>query len=219
MALSRAKQELLARRLKGERSPLRGWGQRPDTPLPLSFAQQRLWFLDQLEPGSIEYTMPMRVPLGRDLDTGALNKAVDAVVARHEVLRTRLVAGPDGVAHQVIDPPGPVWLPVADVSAEPEPARALERLGAQMIMSPFDLATGPLVRFCLVRLGDQGHVLILTMHHVVFDEWSERVLRQELLALYAASCAGDPDPLPSLAVQYADFALWQRSFLAGEVLE
>ncbi|MPY45031.1 amino acid adenylation domain-containing protein, partial [Streptomyces phyllanthi] len=219
MTLSRARQELLTRRLKGERSPLREWGQRPDAPIPLSFAQQRLWFLDQLEPGSIEYTMPMRVPLGRDLDTGALNKALDAVVARHEVLRTRLVAGPDGVAHQVIDPPGPVWLPVVDVSAEPDPARALERLGAQMIRSPFDLATGPLVRFCLVRLGEPGHVLVLTMHHVVFDEWSERVLRRELLALYSALRAGEPDPLQPLAAQYADFALWQRSFLSGEVLE
>ena len=177
MTLSRARQELLTRRLKGERSPLRGWGRRPDAPIPLSFAQQRLWFLDQLEPGSIEYTMPMRVPLGRDLDTGALNKALDAGVARHVGLRTRLVADQDGVAHQVIDPPAPVWLPVVDVSAEPDPARALERLGAQMIMAPFDLATGPLVRFCLVRLGEPGHVLILTMHHVVFDEWSERVLR------------------------------------------
>ncbi|MFI0479414.1 non-ribosomal peptide synthase/polyketide synthase [Actinomadura sp. 9N215] len=217
--LSRARRELLTRRLRGERSPLQGWGERPDGPIPLSFAQQRLWFLDQLEPGSIEYTMPMRVRLGRDLDAGALTAALDALVARHEVLRTRLVAGQDGVAHQVIDPPGPVSLPVVDVSAAPDPARAAKRLGAQMIMEPFDLAAGPLVRACLFRLGEAGHVLALTMHHVVFDEWSERVLRRELLALYEAMRAGEPDPLPSLPVQYADFAVWQRSWLDGDVLE
>ncbi|MPY39617.1 amino acid adenylation domain-containing protein, partial [Streptomyces phyllanthi] len=190
-----------------------------DQALPLSFAQQRLWFLDQLEPGSAEYNVPMRVPLAADTDVRALGAALDAVVARHEALRTRLVAGPDGTARQVIDPPGPVPLPIADVSAAAEPVRAADRLVALDAVAPFDLAAGPLIRTCLIRLGQAGYVLSLTLHHAAFDEWSGGILRRELSALTAAFRAGKPDPLPPLAVQYADFALWQRAWLTGDVLD
>jgi amino acid adenylation domain-containing protein len=159
------------------------------------------------------------VRLAGDLDVAALQEALGAVVARHEVLRTRLVAGPDGVPCQVIDPPGPFSLPVTDVSGEPDPESAARALVAADAAVPFDLAAGPLLRARLVRVGAGDHVLVLSAHHVVFDEWSEQILRHELSALYEAFLAGQPDPLPPLAVQYADYAVWQRDWLTGEVLD
>ncbi|HEV3291766.1 MAG TPA: condensation domain-containing protein, partial [Streptosporangiaceae bacterium] len=189
-----------------------------DEPLPLSFAQQRLWFIDQLEPGSAEYNAPSPVPLGQ-VDVAALTAALGAVVARHEVLRTRLVAGGDGVPYQAIDPPGPFWLPVADVSGAADPVAAARGLLAADAVAPFDLAAGPLIRAALIRVAAGQHVLALTVHHVVSDEWSGRILRRELFVLYEALRQGKPDRLPPLAVQYADFAIWQRRWLAGEVLE
>ncbi|MFJ2264641.1 non-ribosomal peptide synthase/polyketide synthase [Streptomyces sp. NPDC087844] len=190
-----------------------------DEPLPLSFAQQRLWFLDQLEPGSVEYNLPLYVPWDGDLDIAALGAALDAVVARHEVLRTRLVAGSDGAPYQVIDPVTAFPLPMVDVSDGPDPVRAAERLALADATAPFDLAAGPLIRGTLIRLGEDQHLLALLTHHVVSDEWSAGILRRELSALYEAFRAGEPDPLPPLPVQYADFAAWQRQWLDGEVLE
>ncbi|MFJ9381828.1 amino acid adenylation domain-containing protein, partial [Streptomyces sp. NPDC101455] len=190
-----------------------------DEALPLSFAQQRLWFLDQLEPGSPEYNMSTRVRLTGDVDLAALGAALDAIVARHEVLRTRLVAGADGVAHQVIDPPTGLPLPVVDVSGCARPRDEADRLVGKDGLTPFDLACGPLVRATLVRLTPDEHVLALAMHHVVFDEWSDGILRRELSALYEAFRAGEPNPLEPLAVQYADVAAWQRRWLSGDVLD
>ncbi|MFD2688017.1 amino acid adenylation domain-containing protein, partial [Streptomyces phyllanthi] len=190
-----------------------------DQPLPLSFGQQRLWFIDQLEPGSAEFVMPTRVRFASDVDVAALGAALDTITARHEILRTRLVTGPDGVPHQVIDPPGTVPLPVVDLSAQPDPARTAQRLVDQDTRVPIDLAAGPMLRAVLYRLGETEHMLALTMHHVTFDEWSDQVFRRELSALYEAYRAGEPNPLPPLAVQYADFAVWQRSWLSGEVLD
>ncbi|MFD0634333.1 amino acid adenylation domain-containing protein [Catenulispora yoronensis] len=187
-------------------------------PLPLSFAQQRLWFLDQLEPGSVEYNVPMRLRLTGALDVEALRAALDAVVSRHEVLRTRLVPGPDGVAYQVIDPPAGLALAESDVSGAADPLSAAGGVIAADLATPFDLAAGPLIRGTLLRLGAQEHVLSLCMHHVVSDEWSAGILRRELTVLYEAFRAGAPSPLAPLAVQYADFALWQRDRLTGSVL-
>ncbi|MGH3125630.1 MAG: condensation domain-containing protein, partial [Streptosporangiaceae bacterium] len=187
--------------------------------LPLSFGQQRLWFIDQLEPGSAEYNAPLPVRLGGDVDVAALGAALSAVTARHEVLRTRLVAGPGGVAEQVVDAPSPFALAVADVSGLPDPARAARAVVAADAARPFDLAAGPLLRGVLVRAGAGEHLLALCAHHVVFDEWSGQVLRRELAVLYEAARSGQPDPLAPLPVQYADFAVWQREYLAGEVLE
>ncbi len=192
---------------------------RRDQRLPLSFAQQRLWFLDQLEPGSAAYNAPSPVRLGGDLDVAALGAALGAVVRRHEVLRTRLVAGPDGVPHQVIDPPAPFPLPIADVSVQADPVAAARGLVAADAAAPFDLAAGPLIRAVLIRLAAGEHVLALSMHHVVSDEWSAGIFRRELGVLYAAFGRGEPDPLPPLVVQYADFAVWQRRWLAGDVLD
>ncbi|MEU0032366.1 condensation domain-containing protein, partial [Streptomyces sp. NPDC006335] len=187
--------------------------------LPLSFAQQRLWFLDQLEPGSADYNVPMHLRLDRDIDVAALRAALTAVVARHEVLRTRLVAGSDGVAYQVIDPPGPVPLPVVDVSATVDPVTVTRQLVAAEAAEPFDLTAGPVLRACLIRLGAAGHVLAVSVHHVASDEWSARIFGREMELLYEAFRAGEPDPLPPLEVQYADYAAWQRSWLTGDVLD
>ncbi|MFD3658961.1 condensation domain-containing protein, partial [Streptomyces sp. NPDC058620] len=190
-----------------------------DEPLALSFAQQRLWFLDQMEPGSAEYNVPQPVIWPGGLDIAALGEALSAVVARHEVLRTRLVAGPDGVPHQVIDSPEPFPLVVADVSGDAEPLAAARELMLADAVTPFDLADGPLIRATLIRVRHDEHLLALAMHHVVSDEWSGQILRRELTALYESFRAGEPDPLPPLAVQYADFAVWQREWLTGQVLD
>ncbi|MFE4337463.1 condensation domain-containing protein, partial [Streptomyces sp. NPDC056831] len=190
-----------------------------DERLPLSFAQQRLWFLDQLDPGSVEYNVPMPIRLGGLLDMPALSAALNAIVDRHEVLRTRLVAGDDGVPHQVIDPAAPLPLPMADVSGAEDRGSAVWALMAADAAQPFDLAGGRLIRALLIRLAPDEHVLALSMHHVAFDEWSKRIFHDELLLSYEAFRAGRPNPLPPLAVQYADFAVWQRQWLDGEVLE
>ncbi|MEV7144794.1 condensation domain-containing protein, partial [Streptomyces tauricus] len=216
--LSDAKRELLKRRLKGEQASRREWGPRPDGPIPLSFAQQRLWFLDQLEPSSTEYNLSMRVRWDDALDVAALGAALSGVVARHEVLRTRLVADAEGVPRQVIDAPAPFALPVVDVSADADPRAVVRALAAADAAVPFDLAAGPLIRATLLRLAPTEHVLVIALHHVVFDEWSDQIFHRELMALYEAFKVGDPDPLPPLEAQYADFAVWQRQWLDGEVL-
>src|SRR5712691_3463503 len=190
-----------------------------DRALPLSFAQQRLWFLDQLDPGPSEYYLPLLIWWRGPFDVEVLGAALSGVVARHEVLRTRLVEDADGVACQVVDPPGPFVLSVADVSGDPDLLGAVGRLLAADAVMAFDLAGGPLVRGLLVRLSADRHVVLLAMHHVVSDEWSGRILRREVSALYEALLDGRPDPLPPLAVQYADFAVWQREHLAGAVLD
>ncbi|MFD6291566.1 amino acid adenylation domain-containing protein [Streptomyces sp. NPDC060205] len=190
-----------------------------DHELPLSFAQQRLWFLAQLNPGSTEYNVPLLVRWPGELDIEALTAALGALVERHEILRTRLVPGTDGVAYQVIDEPTPFVLPFADVSGHDDPAAAARKLVNAEVMAPFDLARGPLVRATLIRMSVDEHVLALALHHVAFDEWSVGILRAELAALYEAFRAGESDPLPPLAVQYADFAVWQRQWLTADVVD
>ncbi len=185
-----------------------------DRPLPLSFAQQRLWFLAQLEPDSVEYNAPIIVPWPGPLNVDALSGALTELVERHEVLRTRLVADPDGEPYQVIDPP-PAHVPVSlvDVSAEPDPRAAASRLVSAEARVAIDLATGPLVRASVARISPDEHLVVLAAHHVVSDEWSGRIVRRELPALYAGA------DLPDLPVQYADFAVWQRQWLSGDVLD
>ncbi|EKV29843.1 Long-chain-fatty-acid--CoA ligase [Caenispirillum salinarum AK4] len=180
-------------------------------PPPLSPAQQRLWFLAQLEGPSSTYSMPLALRLKGALDGQALQAALDGLVARHEPLRTRFpeVAG---AAVQVIDPPARLPLPVEDVAEE-----ILDEALAAEAAKPFDLAAGPVIRARLLRLAEDDHVLMLTLHHIVCDGWSLAVMTDEIGALYAAAHAGRTAALPPLAVQYADFAVWQRSWLeSGE---
>ncbi|MCA1682167.1 MAG: condensation domain-containing protein, partial [Actinobacteria bacterium] len=187
-----------------------------DGDLPLSFAQQRLWFLDQFEPDSAEYITPSAVRLRGVLDVEALNAALTGVVARHESLRTTFDSV-DGRGVQVVHEPYEVRVPVLDLSALPEAQREVElgRVLAQETNRPFDLREGPLLRVRLVRLAAQEHALTLMMHHIVTDGWSMGVLVEELSVLYAAALRGEAAKLAVLPVQYADFAVWQRDRLAG----
>ncbi len=183
-----------------------------DPPL-LSFAQQRLWFLDRLLPGDPAYNIPLPVWLAGPLDAAALHRALDGVVARHEALRTTFgMIGSTPV--QIIAPLGTCALPRVDLSALGGRARAeAVRLAEEESLLPFDLGAGPLLRSVLVRLTSGLHLLCLTLHHIVSDGWSMDLLLREVAALYRGR------PLPPLRVQYADFAVWQRRWLSGAVLE
>ncbi|MFL6289705.1 MAG: amino acid adenylation domain-containing protein, partial [Thermoanaerobaculia bacterium] len=183
--------------------------------LPASFAQERLWFLDQLGGEETAYNLPSPLRLRGALSVPALAAALDALADRHESLRTTFSLSPDGAVLQRIAPEAGLPLPVVDGLSD---AEAL-RLAVEDARRPFDLQAGPLLRAALLRLGAEDHVLLLTMHHIVSDGWSMRVLLRELRALYDAFAAGKPAALPPLPVQYADFAVWQRGWLAGETLE
>ncbi|MGZ3459276.1 MAG: condensation domain-containing protein, partial [Archangium sp.] len=186
--------------------------------LPLSFAQQRLWFLEQLEPGSAFYNVPMALRLSGELDVSALQRTFQELMRRHESLRTAFPAEA-GQPAQVIHPPVEVPLAVVDLGAMPEKEREARRLAEEEARAPFDLARGPLFRTRLLRLSEREHVLLLTLHHIISDGWSTGVLVRETAALYEAFAQGRSSPLPELPVQYADYALWQRQWLRGEVLE
>ncbi|NMO13901.1 non-ribosomal peptide synthase/polyketide synthase [Pyxidicoccus fallax] len=186
-------------------------------PLPLSFAQQRLWFLDRLEPGSPFYNMPFILWMDGTLEPGALERALTELVRRHEVLRTTFQEGPA----QVIQPPPRLSLPLVDLSSLPADMRESEarRLAQEDARRPFDLTRGPLLRATLLRIHESRHLLLLNLHHIVSDGWSLDVLVRESAALYAAYREGRTSPLPELPVQYADYAVWQRSWLRDESLE
>ncbi|AUI58295.1 non-ribosomal peptide synthetase [Amycolatopsis sp. BJA-103] len=172
---------------------------------PLSFAQQRLWFLDEFEPGSTEYVSPTALRLRGELDVGALNRALTALVARHESLRTTF-ATVDGRGVQVINPPYAVDVAVTDGDLDTALAAAT---------GPVDLHTGPSLRVALTRLAPGDHVLTLVLHHIVTDGWSSGVLLAELAASYSAFARGAEPSLPPLPAQYADYAVWQRERLRG----
>ncbi|WP_164021876.1 non-ribosomal peptide synthetase, partial [Pyxidicoccus trucidator] len=189
-----------------------------DGVLPLSFAQQRLWFLDQLQPGSPSYNMPTALRLDGMLDVPALERAFSELLRRHEALRTTF-RGEGGTPIQHIAPPAPFHLPLVDLSAREDREAEAQRLAGADALRPFSLATGPLLRASLLRLSEQQHVLLLNMHHVVSDGWSMGVLVGEIGALYQAFSSGQPSPLRELPVQYADFSVWQRSWLQGDALQ
>ena len=186
----------------------------------VSFAQRRLWFLEQLEPGSALYNNPLALRLSGELKKEALERTLTEIVRRHEVLRTTFKTV-DGEPVQVIAGPAPVTLSQVDVSrlevAEQE--AAVQRLAQQEAVEPFDLGRGPLLRVKLLRLGATEHVMLVTMHHIVSDGWSMGVFVNEVAALYRAFSEGEESPLEELEVQYADFALWQREWLQGEALD
>ena len=189
-------------------------------PLPLSFAQERLWFLDRLQPGGAFYNLPVPLRLEGALHRGALHRALGEIVRRHEALRTAFPEV-DGAPVQRVAPFAGLALPVEDLSGLDDGAREAHarRRIREEAERPFDLAAGPLFRARLFRLGEEEHVLMLAMHHVAVDGWSMNVLHRELAALYTAYRDGRESPLPEPAVQYADFAAWQRRQLAGEALE
>jgi amino acid adenylation domain-containing protein len=193
----------------------------PAASSPLSFAQQRLWFLDRLTPGSAAYNVPLAIRLTGRLDPAALQAAFSALAARQAVLRTTLVVV-EGQPAQVVSPPAPLALPLVDGSALPAEAReawARER-AAELVRLPFDLARGPLLRLALLRLAPGEHVLVACLHHAISDGWSLEILRRELAAYYAAASATPAAPvLPELPIQYSDFACWQREWAAAGGLD
>ncbi|RKH32449.1 non-ribosomal peptide synthetase, partial [Corallococcus sicarius] len=216
--------EALAKRLEGvQRTPHQAPPLRPTSregAIPLSFAQQRLWLLDQLQPGDISYNIPAALRLTGHVDVESLRRAFEALVQRHESLRTTLSDAHEEPSQRIQDPS--VWdLPGIDVSSLPESQREEEaqRVAATEARRPFHLATGPLLRTTLVRLGEEEHLLLVTMHHIVSDGWSMGVFVRELAAFYAAFSTGSTPALAPLPVQYADFATWQREWLQGEALE
>ena len=219
--LSDAKLALLESRLRkagvavAETIPRRPGG----GPAPLSHAQQRLWFLDQLEPGGAAYNIAAGIRLSGRLDLAVLERSLNEVVRRHEALRTTFGTS-DGQPVQVVSEELEPWTSVVDLRGLPGAARDLE-VGRQAVDEAargFDLRTGPLLRARVLGLADGDHVVLLTMHHIVSDGWSMGVLIREVSALYQAFAAGAPSPLPEPPLQYPDFAYWQRQWLQGEVL-
>src|SRR6266536_3814225 len=192
-----------------------------DKPLPLSFAQQRLWVLHRMEPNNPLYNIPRAVRLKGDLTTKTLVDSLNEIIRRHESQRTTFATAEDGQPVQVIAEPRTLDVPVTDLSSQPEAEResAAKDIAAKEARTPFDLSKGPLLRATILKLGQQDHVLLLTMHHIVSDAWSAAIFSQELCMLYTAFLEGKPSPLPELAIQYGDYAAWQRNFLKGKVLE
>ncbi|MGE0127969.1 MAG: amino acid adenylation domain-containing protein [Blastocatellales bacterium] len=191
-----------------------------DRELPLSFSQQRLWFFDQLEPNSSAYNIPGAVRLTGRLNTRALEQTFNEIVRRHEVLRA-CFPSVNGRPALVIAEARPISLPSVDLSALPQLQREItaRRLIAEEAVRPFRLDQGPLLRGGLLRLREDDHILLFTMHHIVSDAWSMGALVREVASLYAAFSAGNPSPLPELRIQYADYANWQQEWLRGEVLD
>ena len=215
----RLEERLLIRRAAAPadtRIPQRAAGER----CPLSLAQQRLWFLDQLLPGSAAYNEPIALRLEGVLDVRSLSRTLDEIVTRHEALRT-VFAAAEGEPYQVVQPPRPLDLEPLDLSALESAARetALAEALAETATRSFDLVANWPIRARLIRLGPLDHVLLIVTHHIASDGWSNGVLFTELAALYDAFSTGRPSPLSPLAVQYGDFAVWQRRRLAGGELD
>jgi natural product biosynthesis luciferase-like monooxygenase protein/FkbM family methyltransferase len=192
--------------------------ERPEEPAPLSFGQQQLWFMEQMSPGSAVYNLPAAVRCEGDLQIGVLERCLAEIERRHEALRTRFPVL-DGRPVQVIVPPRSWRLAVRDLTGLPDAEREADRLAAEEARRPFDLTSGHLLRAELLRLAPRRHVLLLTLHHLGSDAWSAGLLIRELAQLYEAFAAGRRSPLPEPAVQYADFAIWQRERLQGGTLD
>jgi arthrofactin-type cyclic lipopeptide synthetase C len=190
-----------------------------DQPLPMSFAQQRLWFLAQMAGGNSAYNIPVGLRLRGHLDVDALQRALARIVARHETLRSRFIRIDDTAQVSIAPVDSGLLLRVEDLRQDLQAELTLQALMAQEASTAFDLQDDSLIRGRLVRLADEHHVLLLTVHHIVADGWSMGVLTAELMALYQAFSQGQPDPLPALTLQYGDYAVWQRGWLSGEVLQ
>ncbi|HKH45887.1 MAG TPA: amino acid adenylation domain-containing protein, partial [Thermoanaerobaculia bacterium] len=210
---------LQGRAFLGDVPPILPVPRSPGDELPLSFSQQRLWFVEQLEPGTLVYNMPWAMRLTGALDPARLRRTLEEVVRRHEALRTTFHGSSRGPVSRVLESQ-PVPLPLISLEGLPESAAEAEvrRLGLAELLRPFDLERGPLLRAILLRLGAREHALIPVMHHIVSDGWSMGVLQREVALLYGAFSRGESSPLPDLPIQYADFAIWQREWMQDEVL-
>lgn len=222
--LSAAQRVALEQRLRGtsagvlaQRIPRRAVSES----VPLSFAQQRLWYLEQLEPGNSAYHTPIALRLTGQLARAALEQSLRAIIQRHEVLRTTF-AVVDTQPVQRIGPALPLGLPVVDLTQLPpvERAAAARQRMVELVQQPFDLQTGPLLHATVLQLGPDEQILLLSLHHIITDGWSIGVLVREVATLYAAYVAGrwSDGLLPELPIQYADYAVWQRGWLQGESL-
>ncbi|HSS48455.1 MAG TPA: amino acid adenylation domain-containing protein, partial [Thermoanaerobaculia bacterium] len=191
-----------------------------DGALPLSFAQERMWFLDRLTEGGALYNVPLAVRLSGALDGAALTAAFGEIARRHEVLRSRFVEQRGRPVLGIAPPSGlsPAWIDLAALPSAERRRVVAHEIAKAEARRPFDLATGPLVRVVVARLEAEEHLLVVTFHHIVADGWSAGVLIRELAALYAAATQDRPSPLPELPIQYADYARWQREWLAGGAL-
>ena len=191
-----------------------------ETDPPLSFAQQRLWFLDQLEPGNPLYNVPCALRIAGVLNVAALERSINEIVRRHEILRTRFTTS-GGQPVQLIAPVLTIPLPTTDLGRLPQSEREAkaESLAAEEAKRSFNLGAGPLLRCHLLRLAQEQHILLLNIHHIASDETSREIVVRELVALYEAFSQGKPSPLPELKTQYADYAAWQRGWLQNESLD
>jgi alpha-ketoglutarate-dependent taurine dioxygenase len=222
-ALSPKKRALFEMRLRQKNLQIKKSTSITITPVPrdgnllLSFAQARLWLLEQLNPSSDIYNMSAAVRLVGKLNIGALEKSINEIIRRHEVLHTTFTSV-DGQPLQVITPDVQLKIPVIDLRelSKAEQEVEIEHLSIKQSQLPFDFTQAPLLRCTLLQLKEEEHVLLFTIHHIVFDGWSRDVLTREIAALYTAFAAGEPSPLPALPIQYADFAVWQRQHLQGE---
>lgn len=217
---SPAKQALLEKRLRGNAAVVT-LPKRPETEFaPTTFAQQRLWFLDQLEPGSATYTIPIVMRVRGPLHIPVLEQCLNELVRRHETWRTTFESR-DGIPFQHIGQPSPIDFSVHDLSTLPESQRENEafQMAAKQAQVPFQLAVGPLVRVLLLQLDTADYLLVLTQHHIISDGWSIGLILQEIVVLYEAFLAQKPSPLPELAFQYGDYAYWQQQNLQGPELE
>ncbi len=227
--LSAEQRELLLQRLKRQQGQQQQAEARPapitrrkgdEDTFPLSYAQQRLWFLQQLEPTSAFYNVPAAVRLCGSLNVAALTQALNEITRRHEALRTTFISL-EGEPRQQVSPALTIELPVVDLSATSaaEKDAQAQRIAQQEAARAFDLSVGPLLRVSLLRVDEEEHILLLVMHHIISDGWSMGILVRELGTLYEAYTKGEDSPLGELPIQYADYALWQREYLRGAQLE
>jgi hypothetical protein len=224
--LSPEKRELLMQRLEKKAAPVSQPEVIPRRQIqskraPLAYAQERMWVLYQLDPSSPAFNISMAVRLEGKLDITALKRAFGIMIRRHDVLRTTFDVTADGRPYQSVHTPPSYWpLPITDLGRMTQPARdeEMRRLIAAEAVRPFNLKTGPTFRTSLLRLGAEEHVLLLSLHHIIADGWSMGILVRELTVLYDTFSTGGTSPLTPLPIQYADFAVWQRNWLKGDVL-
>jgi amino acid adenylation domain-containing protein len=213
-------EKLLQERTNGSSGPKPIPSRNPGQPIPLSYAQERLWFLDQLLPGNTLYNINSTYPIHEPVDAAILESSLNEIVRRHESLRTTF-RSVNGEPYQIVSPS--YWLPLRYVDLRPVPdaqrEQAATRLAAEESQRPFDLARGPLVRATLVQMDEADYVFLLTMHHIISDGWSMGVFWTELSSIWEAFANRRPSPLRELPIQCADFAVWQREWLQGDVLE